>query len=246
MGQKIHPVGFRLGVTHDHWSNWFIKPQRYSELLQEDERIRDCIKQCVRESIRTSFSCGGITRVKIQRRMDSTKVEIYTGFPALWVTRRRIFEQLRQNIQKTLNRINWLTEWAHNLDSVKDTTSLDNNIDQMGLDNRKFVLTLEEVQNPYAEATILAEYIALQLENRVAFRKIMKKAIDLALKIKSVKGIKVQIAGRLNGAEIARTEWAREGRVPLQTLRARIDYCEYRANTIYGVLGIKVWVFQES
>jgi small subunit ribosomal protein S3 len=105
-------------------------------------------------------------------------------------------------------------------------------------------MILVEMKKPYAEAIILAEYIALQLESRGAFRKIMKKAIELADEKGNVHGIKIQIAGRLNGAEIARVEWAREGRVPLQTLRAKIDYCHYRAQTIYGVLGIKVWIFQ--
>ena len=110
--------------------------------------------------------------------------------------------------------------------------------------DRKLRISLSEIDKYYGEANILAEYIALQLENRVAFRRTMKTAIQLAIKQAKVKGIKIQITGRLNGAEIARTEWAREGRVPLQTLRANIDYCHYPAQTTYGVLGIKVWIFK--
>ena len=227
MGQKIHPLGFRLGVSQEHRSIWFARPNYYSELLQEDERIRNCIQQYVRKHVRSSFKYGGIARVDIQRKTDLVQVEIHTAFPALLVegrgpsrsseTQTKGLEQLRRNIQDILTP-----------------------------GNRKLKMILSEVPKPYGEATILAEYIALQLESRVAFRKTMKKAIELATKKGNVKGIKIQIAGRLNGAEIARVEWAREGRVPLQTLRAKIDYCYYPAQTIYGVLGIKVWVFRNE
>jgi len=243
MGQKIHPLGLRLGISHNHSSNWFIRSNKYSELVQEDYRIRNCIKDCVKKYIRTSFSCGGITKIIIERKMNAIKVNIYTGFPGLWVTKRQEFEQLKINIQKVLNRTNWLAEWNSNLNTNANYVAKQN-IHSI-YDNRKFIMTLEEIDKPYAEASIIAEYIALQLESRVAFRKTMKKAIELANNVKHVKGIKIQIAGRLNGAEIARIEWAREGRVPLQTLRAYIDYATYPAQTIYGVLGIKVWVFQE-
>ena len=227
MGQKIHPLGFRLGISQEHRSIWFAQPNNYSELLQEDERIRNCIKQYVRKHVRSSFKYGGIARVDIQRKTDLVKVEIHTAFPALLVENRgpgrstetqgKGLEQLRRNVQNLLNP-----------------------------SNQQLKMILSEVAKPYGEATILAEYIALQLENRVAFRKTIKKAIELANKKGHVKGIKIQIAGRLNGAEIARVEWAREGRVPLQTLRAKIDYCYYPAQTIYGVLGIKVWLFQNQ
>lgn len=224
MGQKINPLGFRLGIVQKHRSNWFAKPANYSTLVEEDNKIRNCIKEYVKKYVRSSSNYGGVADVQIQRKTDLVQVQIHSAFPSLLVNTRmknatnvqgRGLEQLRRNVQMSLNPV-----------------------------NRKLQMTLVEVQNPYGESIILAEYIALQLESRVAFRKTMKKAIELANKKGHVNGIKIQIAGRLNGAEIARIEWAREGRVPLQTLRAKIDYCHYPAQTIYGVLGIKVWIYQ--
>jgi small subunit ribosomal protein S3 len=217
MGQKINPLGFRLGITQNHHSYWFAKPKKYSKIFEEDKKIRNCIELYVQKHIKNSSNYGGIARVEIQRKTDLIQVGIYTGFPALLVENRgQGIEQLKLNVQKIL--------------SSRD---------------QKLQMTLIEIAKPYGEPNILAEYIALQLESRVAFRRTMKKAIELAKK-GNIKGIKIQIAGRLNGAEIARSEWAREGRVPLQTIRAKINYCYYPAQTIYGVLGIKVWIFQDE
>nr|QZJ47926.1 ribosomal protein S3 [Tetraphis pellucida] len=217
MGQKINPLGFRLGVTQNHHSYWFAEPKNYSKLLQEDQKIRKCIENYVHKHIKNSSNYGGIARIEIKRKTDLIQVEIYTGFPALLIeSRGRGIEQLKADIQSILTN-----------------------------GDKKLRMTLTEIIKPYGEPNILAEYIALQLESRVAFRRTMKKAIELAKKT-NIKGIKIQIAGRLNGAEIARVEWAREGRVPLQTLRAKIDYCYYPAQTIYGVLGIKIWIFQDE
>nr|YP_009033824.1 ribosomal protein S3 [Mesotaenium endlicherianum]AHZ11207.1 ribosomal protein S3 [Mesotaenium endlicherianum] len=218
MGQKTHPLGFRLALTQSHHAIWFAPSNLYSEQLQIDERMRNCIKEYIRKYVRSAFSNGGITRVEIQRKTDLIHVVIYTGFPALLVeNENRDIEPLRRELQVALGPVN----------------------DQLRV-------SLAQIDNPYAEAAILAAYIASQLEDRVPFRRAMKEIIQLASKKGGVKGIKVQIAGRLNGAEIARVEWAREGRVPLQTLRAHIDYSHCPAQTIYGVLGIKVWTFQES
>nr|BAS44759.1 30S ribosomal protein S3 [Marchantia paleacea subsp. diptera] len=217
MGQKINPLGFRLGITQNHRSYWFAKPKKYSKVFEEDKKIRDCIELYVQKHIKNSSNYGGIARVEIKRKTDLIQVEIYTGFPALLVeSRGQGIEQLKLNVQNILSS-----------------------------EDRRLRMTLIEIAKPYGEPNILAEYIALQLESRVAFRRTMKKAIELAKK-GNIKGIKIQIAGRLNGAEIARVEWAREGRVPLQTIRARINYCYYAAQTIYGVLGIKVWIFQDE
>lgn len=217
MGQKINPLGFRLGVIQNHHSYWFAQSKNYSKLLQEDQKIRHYIKNYVHKNIKNSSNYGGITRIEIKRKTDLIQVEIHTGFPALLVENRNHgIEQLKTDVQNILNP-----------------------------QNRKLRMTLIEIIKPYGEPNILAEYIALQLENRVAFRRTMKKAIELAKKT-NIKGIKIQISGRLNGAEIARVEWAKEGRVPLQTLRAKIDYCYYPAQTIYGVLGIKIWIFQDE
>nr|YP_009668016.1 ribosomal protein S3 [Jubula hutchinsiae]QCW58791.1 ribosomal protein S3 [Jubula hutchinsiae] len=217
MGQKINPLGFRLGLTHNHRSYWFSKPKYYSTILGGDRQIRNCIEFYVREHIRNSSNHGGIGHVEIKRKTDLIEIEIYTGFPALLIENRgEGIEQLKTNVQNILNPI-----------------------------DQRLRLTLIEIAKPYEEPKILAEYIALQLENRVAFRRTMRKAIELA-KRGNIGGIKIQIAGRLNGAEIARIEWAREGRVPLQTVKAQINYCYYAAQTIYGILGIKVWIFQDE
>nr|YP_009943689.1 ribosomal protein S3 [Scapania ampliata]QOD95483.1 ribosomal protein S3 [Scapania ampliata] len=217
MGQKINPLGFRLGITQRHHSYWFAKPKKYSTLFGSDIEIRNCIEFYVKKHIRNSSNYGGIARIEIHRKTDLIQVEIYTGFPALSIENRgRGIEQLRNDVQNVVD--------------PRD---------------KRLRLTLIEITKPYEESNILAEYIALQLESRVAFRRTMRKAIELAGK-GNIGGIKIQIAGRLNGAEIARVEWAREGRVPLQTIRARINYCHYAARTIYGVLGIKVWIFRNE
>uniref|UniRef100_A0AB39U2L1 Small ribosomal subunit protein uS3c n=1 Tax=Ophioglossum hongii TaxID=3238578 RepID=A0AB39U2L1_9MONI len=217
MGQKIHPLGFRLGVTQNHCSHWFARPKDYSEFIEEDRRIRDFINKYIRENLRDSFSYGGVTHIGIQRKTDLLRIEIHTGFPNLFMEDHGLgIEQLKANLQKALR-----------------------------CKEQKLHLTLEEIEKPYGEPKILAEHIALQLEDRVAFRRAVKKAIELAEGANN-KGIKIQIAGRLDGNEIARVEWTREGRVPSQTIRAHINYCCYSARTIYGVLGIKVWVFQDD
>jgi small subunit ribosomal protein S3 len=253
MGQKIHPLGFRLGITQSHWSNWFAKPKQYSLLLQEDERLRNCIKDYVRKYVRSSLNYGGVARIEIQRKTDRIEVQIHTGFPLLFIyNRKSSFEELKRNMQKLLIDSSWKANPEKVGSDVQNIVIVQNIIIDskkqkvLGYVNQQFQMTLAEIEEPYGEASILAEYIALMLEGRVAFRKTMKKAIQLANKQGNVKGIKIQISGRLNGAEIARAEWAREGRVPLQTLRARIDYCHYPAQTIYGVLGIKVWIFKDE
>nr|AJB98577.1 ribosomal protein S3 [Botrychium sp. ternatum/japonicum] len=215
MGQKIHPLGFRLGATQNHCSHWFARPKDYSKSIAEDRRIRDCIDKYVRESVRNSFNYGGIARIGIQRKTDLIRVEIHTGFPDLLMEDHGLgIERLRANIRNVLN---------HR--------------------DQKLHLTLKEIEKPYGEPEILAEHIAPQSEDRVAFRRAMGKAIEPAERTNG-EGIKIQIPGRLDGNEIARAERAREGRVPSQTIRARINYCCYPARTIYGVLGIKVWTFQ--
>ena len=217
MGHKIHPLGFRLGVTQNHCSHWFARPKYYSEFIAGDIKIRDFIDKYVRENLRGSFSYGGITRIEIQRKTDLLRIKIHTGFPNLFMEDHGLgIDQLKANLQNALN-----------------------------YKEQKLHLTLEEIDKPYGEPKIIAEHIALQLEDRVAFRRAVEKAIELAGGANN-KGIKIQVAGRLDGNEIARVEWTREGRVPSQTIRARIRYCCYSARTIYGVLGIKVWVLHDD
>nr|YP_010468547.1 ribosomal protein S3 [Parietaria mauritanica]YP_010470177.1 ribosomal protein S3 [Parietaria judaica]UVF31657.1 ribosomal protein S3 [Parietaria mauritanica]UVF34830.1 ribosomal protein S3 [Parietaria judaica] len=215
MGQKINPLGFRLGTTQTHYSLWFVKPKNYSKDLQEDQKIRNCIKNYIQKNRKISSSVEGISCIEIQKRIDLIQVIIYMGFPKLLMEPRKI-EELQMNVQKKLNSV-----------------------------NRKLNITISRISNPYGHPNILAEFIAGQLKNRVSFRKAMKKAIELTEQV-GTKGIQIQIAGRIDGKEIARVEWIREGRVPLQTIRAKIDYCSYTVGTIYGALGIKIWIFVDE
>nr|QXO05448.1 30S ribosomal protein S3 [Vrydagzynea nuda] len=211
MGQKINPLGFRLGTTQSHHSFWFAKPKDFSMGLQEDEKIRNCIKNYVKKKKRISSGFEGIAYIGIQKRIDLIQVIIYIGFPNLLIEgRTRGVEELKMNVQKEFH--------------------------------RRLNITISRIEKPYGQPNILAEYIALQLKNRVSFRKAMKKAIELTEQT-GTKGIQVQIAGRIDGKEIARVEWIREGRVPLQTIHAKIDHCSHTIRTIYGVLGIKIWIF---
>lgn len=221
MGNKINPLGF----TQNHYSLWFEEGD-YSEDLREDERIYNCIENYVKyikSSINSSY--GGITRIEILKQTKLISVNIYIAFVDLFIekkapsfSKKEKMKELRKEVQKML------------------VQSMLNSV------NRELVISIEKVDTPYREPKILAEYIALQLKERVEIRKIMKKAIQLAEKA-DVEGVKIKIKGRLNGIERARKESAMKGRVPLQTLRAKIDYCYYAVQTVYGVLGIKIWIF---
>nr|YP_009522746.1 ribosomal protein S3 [Vicia sepium]AXQ37179.1 ribosomal protein S3 [Vicia sepium] len=216
MGQKIHPLGFRLGTTQSHDSIWFAQPRIYSENVKEDKIIRDCIKNYIQiiQKTRTAVDGQGIGRIKIQKRIDRIDVIINMGLPdSLMEENPKIIEELHTNVQKKIHCM-----------------------------NREINIAITTIPNVYRDPNILAEFIAGQLKNRIPFRKAMKKAIELAEEA-GTKGVQIQIAGRIDGKEIARVEWIREGRVPLQTIRAKIDYCSYPVRTIYGVLGIKVWIF---
>ncbi|TAE61865.1 MAG: 30S ribosomal protein S3 [Nostocales cyanobacterium] len=211
MGQKIHPVGFRLGITREHQSRWFAVPDRYPELLQEDHKLRQYIDQKLGKNAQNN---AGISEVRIERKADQIDLEVRTARPGVVVGRGgQGIEALRTGLQELLG------------------------------GNRQIRINVVEVQRVDADAYLIGEYIAQQLERRVSFRRVVRQAIQRAQRA-GVQGIKVQVSGRLNGAEIARTEWTREGRVPLHTLRADIDYAYCTAQTIYGILGIKVWVFK--
>jgi small subunit ribosomal protein S3 len=207
VGQKIHPVGLRLGITREHRSRWFADTTRYPKLLQEDHKIRSFVRK--------QLSNAGVSLVRIERKADQIDLEVHTARPGVVVGRGGAgIETLRGSIQGVL-----------------------------GEGSRQIRINVVEVARVDADATLIAEYIAQQLERRVSFRRVVRQVIQRAQRA-GVEGIKVQVSGRLNGAEIARTEWTREGRVPLHTLRADIDYAYCTAQTIYGILGIKVWVFK--
>lgn len=206
MGQKIHPLGFRINITQKHKSSWFSSKKMYRKLLQEDHRIRS--------HIFNQLKAASIVSIKINRKIEQIEIEIKTARPGIILGRVGAgIEELRDQI-------------SEKLDSQKQIR-----------------INVIEVTEPDREASIIAEFIAQQLEKRVAFRRAVRQAAQKTQKA-HVKGVKIQVSGRLNGAEIARSEWIREGRVPLQTLRADIDYSYKRAQTIYGVLGIKVWMFK--
>ncbi|MEM9538986.1 MAG: 30S ribosomal protein S3 [Cyanobacteria bacterium P01_E01_bin.42] len=206
MGQKIHPTGFRLGITKEHRSRWYADEKRYPELLQEDRKIRTYVQE--------NLSNAGISEVRIERKADQVDLAIHTARPGVVVGRGGSgIESLRTGLQNFLG------------------------------GSRQIRVNVIEVSRVDADAVLIGEYIAQQLERRVSFRRVVRQAIQRAQRAE-VQGIKIQVSGRLNGAEIARTEWTREGRVPLHTLRADVDYSYRTAKTIYGILGIKVWVFK--
>ena len=206
MGQKIHPIGFRLGITQEHRSRWFADPKRYPEVLQEDRKIRQYVEE--------KLNNAGISEIRIERKADQIDLEIHTARPDNVVGQKKTKnKKIRVGLQEALG------------------------------SNRQIRINVIEVARVDADAELIAEYIAQQLERRVSFRRVVRQAIQRAQRA-DVQGIKIQVSGRLNGAEIARTEWTREGRVPLHTLRADINYSYRTARTIYGILGVKVWVFK--
>ncbi len=205
MGQKVHPLGFRLRITQNHRSSWYASSKNYPETLAEDYAIRNYIK--------LNLSSAGISKVEIHRKSDQVELEIHTSRPGIIVGRSGSgIDTIKEDLGKIINKKNQVR------------------------------VNVTELKNMDADAYLIAEFIAQQLEKRVAFRRATRQAIQKAQRA-NVQGIKVQVSGRLNGAEIARSEWVREGRVPLQTLRADIDYATKEADTTYGKLGVKVWVF---
>ena len=210
MGQKTHPLVFRLGITQEHKSTWYANLNQYANVLEEDDKIRTYIS--------TIAKINNISNVQICRNSlnDQIQLNIKTGKPGILVG------DLGNGLQKLLTDIKKLLP-----------------------SNRQVTIKVFEIKNVDLDAKLLGELIAEQLEKRVAFKRSMRDALQRAQK-QHVNGIKIQVSGRLNGAEMARSEWIREGRVPLQTLRADIDYATTEANTIYGVLGIKIWLFKSE
>ena len=210
MGQKTHPLGFRLGITQKHKSTWYTYLQDYKNLIKEDDEIRTYINKIAK--------LASISNIKINRNSIGNQIQLTleTARPGILVGNNGLgIMNLIKNLKKLLP------------------------ID------RQIMINIIEVENFNLNASLVCDLVVKQLEERIAFRRAMREAIQLAQE-NQVSGIKIQISGRLNGAEIARSEWNREGRVPLQTLRADIDYSAKHATTIYGVLGIKVWLFKNE
>jgi small subunit ribosomal protein S3 len=204
MGQKVHPIGIRLGIVKDRTSTWFADSRNYANFLNQDLKIRDFIKKKLKHA--------SVSRIQIQRPANNAAITIHTARPGIVIGKKgEDIEKLRAEVAR-----------------------------EMGVPVH---INIEEVRKPEIDAQLVAESVAQQLERRIMFRRAMKRAVGNAMRL-GAQGIKIMVAGRLNGAEIARTEWYREGRVPLHTLRADIDYGFTEANTTYGVIGVKVWVFK--
>jgi|TARA_B100001142_G_scaffold10381_2_gene9990 small subunit ribosomal protein S3 len=210
VGQKTHPLGFRLGITQEHRSSWYANFDQYANLLQEDDQIRTYLNKLSRTA--------SISNIQINRNglNDQIQINIETGRPGVLV--------------------------GENGSGIKALLS---NIKKLLPENRQLTINIVEVEKVNLNASLIADLVVEQLEDRVAFRRAIRKALQSALD-DNVNGIKIQVSGRLNGAEMARSEWIREGRVPLQTLRADIDYATKEARTIYGILGVKVWLFKSE
>jgi small subunit ribosomal protein S3 len=204
MGQKINPVGFRLGINRTWDSRWFAGDRDYARLLHQDLKLREYLKE--------RLSGAGVSRIIIERPHKKCRVTIYAARPGVVIGKKGAdIEKLRKDIAA-------MTEGEVHLNIV-------------------------EVRKPETDAQLIAENIAQQLERRIAFRRAMKRAMQSAMRL-GAKGVRINVSGRLGGAEIARMEWYREGRVPLHTLRADIDYGFIQAKTTYGIIGVKVWVFK--
>jgi small subunit ribosomal protein S3 len=203
MGQKVHPYGFRLGVTKNWRSRWFAK-QDYAKLLHEDIELK--------ESLGERLKAAGVSSIEVDRPGNKLRITIRTSRPGIIIGRKGAeIEKLKSDLAKKTK--------------------------------REVFIDIQEVHRPELDAQLVSESIALQLEKRVAFRRAMRKAVDSALRF-GCKGIKVRVSGRLNGAEIARSEWYLQGQLPLHTLRADIDYGFSEAHTTYGVIGVKVWIYK--
>jgi len=203
MGQKINPIGLRLGITRNWEGRWFAQGKDYCDLLHEDIAIR--------KEIKSRFYHAGVARVDIERAANRAKITIHTARPGIIIGRKGAeIDKFRKELESRTH--------------------------------KQISINIEEVKRPDLSAQLVSENIASQLMRRIGFRRAMKKTVLASVKA-GAQGIKIQCSGRLGGAEIARTEWYREGRVPLHTLRADIDYGFAEAKTKYGVIGIKVWIF---
>ena len=204
MGQKINPIGYRLGVTKNWSSKWYASSKNFSVFLQNDIKVREFLNK--------KLANAAVSKIVIERPAKNAKITIYSARPGIVIGKKgEDIETLRSSLQNL-----------------------------MGIPVQ---LNIEEIRKPEVDASLIAQSIAQQLEKRVMFRRAMKRAMQNAMRL-GAQGIKIMSSGRLNGIEIARSEWYREGRVPLHTLRADIDYGVARAQTTYGIIGIKVWIFK--
>ena len=207
MGQKVHPVGIRLGITREWDSRWFADTKNFPEYVQSDFEVR--------ELLRKRLAQASVSRIQIERPARKAHITIHTARPGIVIGKKgEDIERLRTEVAEMLE-----------------------------LPMGDVRINIAEIRKPELDAQLVAEGIAQQLERRVMFRRAMKRAVTNTMRL-GAQGVKIKVGGRLNGAEIARSEWYREGRVPLHTFRADIDYGFAEARTTYGVIGVKVWVFK--
>jgi small subunit ribosomal protein S3 len=204
MGQKVHPVGIRLGIVKDHNSIWYADSKNYAKTLITDLEVRKYIEKTLEHA--------SVSRIVIERPAQTARITIHTARPGIVIGKK-----------------------GEDVDGLRRKLA-----DKMGVPVH---INIEEIRKPDLDAKLVAQNVAQQLERRVMFRRAMKRVVQNAMR-QGAEGIKIQVGGRLGGAEIARTEWYREGRVPLHTLRADIDYATYEAVTTYGIIGVKVWIFK--
>jgi small subunit ribosomal protein S3 len=203
MGQKVHPIGFRLGVNKTWRSRWYAEKE-YAALLHEDLALKKDLKK--------RFAHAGVSRVEIERAANKLKVTIFTSRPGIIIGRKgQEVDKLKQEIQKRTG--------------------------------KEVFINIQEILKPELDAQLVSESVALQLEKRIAFRRAMRKAVDAALRF-GARGIKIRVSGRLNGAEIARSEWYLHGQLPLHTLRADLDFGFHEAHTTFGQIGVKTWIYR--
>jgi len=203
MGQKVHPIGFRLGFNKTWHSRWYAEKE-YANLLHEDLILKKDLKK--------RFAHASVAKVEVERAANKLKITIFTARPGIIIGRKgQEVEKLKQEIQKKTG--------------------------------KEVFINIQEILKPELDSQLVAESVALQLEKRIAFRRAMRKAVDAALRF-GAKGIKVRVSGRLNGAEIARSEWYLHGQLPLHTLRADIDYGFSEARTTFGQIGVKCWIYK--
>ena len=204
MGQKVHPIGIRLGIVKEHSSIWYADSKQYAKQLISDLEVRQLIEK--------RLDNASVSKIVIERPAQTARVTIHTARPGIVIGKK-----------------------GEDVDSLRKILTL-----KMGVPVN---INIEEIRKPDLDAKLVAQNVAQQLERRVMFRRAMKRVVQNAMR-QGAEGVKVQVSGRLGGAEIARTEWYREGRVPLHTLRANIDYATFEAATTYGILGVKVWIFK--
>ena len=203
MGQKVHPIGFRLGYTKTWRSRWYAEKD-YAVLLHEDLALKKDLKK--------RFAHAGVSRVEIERAANKLKITIHTSRPGIIIGRKgQEVDKLKQEVQKRTG--------------------------------KEVFINIQEILKPELDAQLVSESVALQLEKRIAFRRAMRKAVDAALRF-GARGIKIRVSGRLNGAEIARSEWYLHGQLPLHTLRAEIDFGFHEAHTTFGQIGVKTWIYR--